>query len=69
MRSIDKHLLLPSLPKKHLFHWNEDESLNQRKMELQRYSRALFNDYTLIQIPAVNELLYNFIGVEDEIQP
>ena len=65
MKGVDKHLLLPALPKKHLFHWNEDESLNQRKMELQRYSRILFNDYTLIQIADVKELLYSFIGVED----
>lgn len=43
---------LPTLPKKHLFNLDEDK-INMRRMELQRYLRKVCNDYTLVEIPQV----------------
>lgn len=65
IRSLDRDLLLPLLPKKHLFHWDEDQEINQRRAELERYLRLLYNDYTILSVPVLKELMLEFLGIEE----
>ena len=58
---------MPPLPKKHLFHWDENEHIAKRKMALEIYLRLLINDYNLMEVPTIQYKIFNFIGLEGEI--
>ena len=57
---------LPLLPKKHLFTWNEDQ-INQRRAELERYMRLLANDHIILGVSTLKELVYEFLGAEESM--
>ena len=50
IKAIGKDIQLPLLPKKHLFLWNEDQEVNQRRAELERYMRLLVNDHIILEL-------------------
>lgn len=69
IKGTERDLMLPILPKKHLFHWDEDQEINQRRNELEKYLRLLYNDSTIISVPALREIMFDYLGIEDELVP
>lgn len=55
--------MIPDLPKKHLFNWDETR-ITQRRMELECYLRNICNDYKLmLEIKELRDIVFDFLQI------